>query len=433
MVSSVVSANVERLRALLQLPAVRLVLENFLSLSSIHILGQLAMLVLVPFVTRKLGMEKFGITSFGISFVMIFQFITVYGFNNSAARKAALHKHDYSYIQRLYSSVSLAKLLLCIVAASAYFTFIFTTSQQQFAGYKELYTILFLYVIGESLFPMWLLMGLEEMRFLGILNFISRIMMVISTLLCINSPDDYTLYAGFTTIGFIVNGVLGTGLVLFKLKIRPVIPQIHEVKDAFREGLPIFLSLVSIYTYTSCRIIILGLFADENTIGQYAVGERITGALQIFPVSALVTALLPRLTSMYNNDKTRTLRLMKKVQKAIVLYVTALAVPVLIFAPEMITIIANQPYTISIETLRILIVSVVLVLSNAIRVQLFIISGDFVTFSKIHITWSLIGLGVITYSTSAFSYSGLAWSIVVLEACILTTTIIVQRLRGVSI
>ena len=114
MVSSVVSANVERLRALLQLPAVRLVLENFLSLSSIHILGQIAMLVLVPFVTRKLGIEKFGITSFGISFVMIFQFVTVYGFNNSAARKAALHKHDRPYIQRLYSAVSVAKLLLCI-------------------------------------------------------------------------------------------------------------------------------------------------------------------------------------------------------------------------------------------------------------------------------------------------------------------------------
>ena len=433
MVSSVVSANVERLRALLQSPAVRLVLENFLSLSSIHVLGQIAMLVLVPFVTRKLGMEKFGITSFGISVVMIFQFIAVYGFNNSAARKAALHKHDYSYIQRLYSSVSLAKLLLCLVAAAVYFTFIFTTTKQQFAGYKELYTILFLYVIGESLFPMWLLMGLEEMRFLGILNFISRIMMVIATLLYINSPDDYILYAGFTTIGFVINGVLGTGLVLFKLNIRPIIPQVHELKEVFREGLPIFLSLVSIYTYTSCRIIILGLFADENTIGQYAVGERITGALQIFPVSALVTALLPRLTSMYSTDKTRTLRLMKKVQKAITFYVMALAVPVLIFAPEMITIIANQPYTISIETLRILVVSVIVVLSNAIRVQLFIISGDFATFSKIHITWSLIGLGIITYSTSAFSYGGLAWSIVALETCILTTTIIVQRLRGISI
>ncbi len=433
MVSSVVSANVERLRALLQLPAVRLVLENFLSLSSIHILGQIAMLVLVPFVTRKLGIEKFGITSFGISFVMIFQFVTVYGFNNSAARKAALHKHDRPYIQRLYSAVSVAKLLLCILAAIAYFTFIFTTPQQQFAAYKGLYAVLFLYVIGESLFPMWLLMGLEEMRFLGILNFISRIAMVIATLLCINSPDDYVLYAGFTTIGFVINGVLGTGLVLFKLNIHPSMPQFDEVKEVFREGLPVFLSLVSIYTYTSCRIIILGIFADENTIGQYAVGERITGALQIFPVSALITALLPRLTSMYNNDKTRTLRLMKKVQKVIALYVIVLAVPVLIFAPEMITIIANHPYSISIETLRILIVSVVLVLSNAMRVQLFIISGDFITFSKIHIAWSLIGLGIIIYSTSAFSYSGLAWSIVVLEACILTTTIIVQRLRGVSI
>ncbi|HRE58355.1 MAG TPA: oligosaccharide flippase family protein [Candidatus Kapabacteria bacterium] len=433
MVSSVVSANVERLRALLQTPAVRLVLENFLSLSSIHVLGQLAMLVLVPFVTRKLGIEKFGITSFGISFVMIFQFVTVYGFNNSASRKAALHKHDHSYIQRLYSSVSVAKLLLCILAAIAYFTFIFTTPQQQFAAYKGLYAVLFLYVIGESLFPMWLLMGLEEMRFLGILNFISRIAMVIATLLCINSPDDYVLYAGFTTISFLINGILGSGLVLFKLKIRPTMPQFDEIKEVFREGLPVFLSLVSIYTYTSCRIIILGLFADENTIGQYAVGERISNALQIFPVSALITALLPRLTSMYNNDKTRTIHLMKKVQKAILFYGLVLSVPVLFFAPDMITIIANYPYTISIETLRILFVSTIFVLANTVRVQLFIIAGDFKTFSKIHIVWSIIGLLSVTYFTSVYSYSGLAWSISALEACILITTIIVQRLRGESI
>lgn len=430
MVSSVVSANVERLRVLISSPAVRTIFENFLSLSSIQVLGQLAMLILVPYITRKLGIEKYGITSFGISFVMFFQFITVYGFNNSASRNVALHRNDIQYIRRLYTSVTMAKLFLCGLAGTVYFLFIFTTDLPQFAKHHFLYSILFLYVIGESLFPMWLFMGLEKMRFLGIMNFISRICIVIATLLWINTPDDYVLYAAITSVSFIFNGIVGTALAVFRLGIRPLTPQFEEIINVLKDGLPIFLSLVSIYTYTSCRIIILGLFADEQVLGQYAVGERISNALQIFPISALVTALVPRLTAMYNNDKLKTKLLMNKIQLGILLYAFILSIPLFIFAPDMITIVANHPYTISIETLRILGVSTVIVLANTMRVQLFIISGDFSTFSKIHIVWSLIGLVAVAIVTSLFSYQGLAWGIVALEGCILMTTIIVQRSRG---
>lgn len=433
MVSSVVSANVERLRTLLSTPAIRLVIENFLSLSSIQVLGQLAMLILIPYVTRKIGIEKYGITNFAISFVLFFQFIAVYGFNNTAARKVALHKHDTDYIRRLFSIVSVAKIILCLISGLFYCTFIVVTPSPQFTMYKELFAILFLYVVGEALFPMWLFMGLEKMRFLGIMNVISRILMVICTIIFVQTPDDYILYAAFTSLGFIINGIVGTLIVIFHLRIYPQLPTIHEVMNELGDGLPIFLSLVSIYIYTSCRILILGFFTDESTLGQYVVGERISNALQVFPISALITALIPRLTNLYHTDKTKMLRIMNLLQRGIIIYAIMMLISVFIFAPEMTKVIAGQSFTTSIYALKVLMLSTFIVLANTLRVQYFIISGDFRTFSRIHITWSIIGLIAISILTYFFSYQGLAWAIVGLESGILFTTMTIIRLRGEKI
>lgn len=430
---AVVSENVDRIRTFLLKPAVKTVMSNFMSLSSIQVLVHLVTLILLPFVTRALGIEKFGVISFAINFVTFFQFATAYGFNNTAVRTASIERDNQDALNKLFSAVTTAKIFLALIFSVLYFSIVLLVPHAQFSSYFHIYLILYLYIVGEALFPMWLFMGLERMKFLGIMNFISRISILAATILFVKEPKDYILYGGLTTITFLLNGFAGTFLAITKFHIRPSIPTITQVWEQLKEGFPVFISYVSIYIYTSCRLIIFGFFADETLIGQYAVGERICSVIQIFPVSSLLMAALPRLTSIYHNNKQEAILTIKRIQKGVTIYICLLLPFVLYFADDLVWLISGDRYEVSIETVRILFLSTTLVLLNTFRVNYFIISGDYTTFSKLHVISSISGLAVIITLTSLFSYQGMAWAIVLLEASILATTMIIQRRRDIVI
>ncbi len=430
---AVVSENVDKIRTFLLKPSVKTVFGNFMSLSSIQVLVHLVTLILLPFVTRALGMEKFGVISFAINFVAFFQFATAYGFNNTAVRTASIQRNDQNALNKLFSAVTAAKIFLAFIFTCLYFSIILFVPHTQFSSYFHVYIILYLYIIGEALFPMWLFMGLERMKFLGIMNFISRILILTATILFVKKPDDYILYGGLTTITFLLNGFAGTFIAITVFHIRPSLPTFTEVWEQLKEGFPVFISYVSIYIYTSCRVIIFGFFADETLIGQYAVGERICSVIQLFPISALLMASLPRLTSIFHNSKQEAIATTKRIQKGVSIYILILVPFVLYFADDLVWLISGNRYEVSVGTLRILFLSTVLVLLNTFRVNFFIVSGDYSTFSKLHVISSISGLVVIVAMTSLFSYKGMAWAIVLLEASILTATVIIQRKRGIVI
>lgn len=433
MALSVVSESVEKVRALLLKPTVKTVLGNFLSLSSIQVLGQIATLVILPYITRALGIEKFGVTSFAINFVAFFQFAIAYGFNNTAARTASIHRDDHEMLRSLFGAVTSAKITLSLLFSFIYFAIIFFVPYYQFHTYKAVYIILYLTVIGETLFPMWIFMGLEKMKFLGIMNFVSKMLILIATLLYVNSPDDYILYGGLSTITHLLNGFAGMYIVLFHFKIIPTLPTPQQIFTQLKEGFPVFISFVSIYIYTSCRVMIFGLFAHEDLIGKYAIGERISNAIQIFPVSSLLMAAIPRLTNIFHNDKEKAVRTIRNLQKTVSVYVLILLPLVVFFADDLVLLVSGNTYFESILSLRILIISTAAVLLNTFRVNYFIIAGDYTTFSRLHVISSIVGLLLILTLTWSFSYQGMAWAIVGLEVSILIATMFIQRRQGVRI
>src|SRR3989304_3052208 len=90
----------------------RVLAANFISLSVLQYASYFFPLVAIPYLTRVIGVEKFGLIAFAQACVAYASMLVNYGFSYSATRQLVVDREKPGHPQRLVSDVLWAKLLL---------------------------------------------------------------------------------------------------------------------------------------------------------------------------------------------------------------------------------------------------------------------------------------------------------------------------------
>jgi PST family polysaccharide transporter len=74
-------------------------LENFVSLSALQLIGMLLPLITLPYILRVIGFEKYGIIVFATSLIAYFMALTDFSFQITAVRDVAVFKNSQKKIK----------------------------------------------------------------------------------------------------------------------------------------------------------------------------------------------------------------------------------------------------------------------------------------------------------------------------------------------
>src|SRR5512147_2784453 len=93
----------------------RRVIGNFFSLSIVQFANYLAPLILIPYLTRVLGLPRYGLVELARAVSVYFLILTDYGFSLSATREISVHRDDPEKVSEVFSAVMTLKLLLVLL------------------------------------------------------------------------------------------------------------------------------------------------------------------------------------------------------------------------------------------------------------------------------------------------------------------------------
>ena len=255
----------------------RRLLENFISLGALQIISYVIPLITLPYLSRVLGVDKFGLVFFAFAFMQYFIMLTDYGFGLSATREIAVNRHNKNNLSNIFSAVTVIKLgLLAVSFIVLLGMIIFIPKLHQ---NWQVFLLSFLMVVGNAIYPVWFFQGMERMKYITFLNILSKTIFLILIFIFVKQESDYIVVPFLNSMGFLVSGIIGMYFAIKTLGAKLYLPKWNSVKKQFKYSSEFFLSRVSVSAYTNTNTFCLGLIGSNIMVGYYVAAEKIYNAI----------------------------------------------------------------------------------------------------------------------------------------------------------
>ena len=401
------------------------VLRNVTSLSGLQVISYLSPIIILPYLFRVIGPEKFGLIAFAQAFVQYFMILTDYGFNVSATKEISLCLEDRVKVHNVISAVMTIKMVLAFLSFLILCIVIYFVPK--FKNDWMVYALSFGVVIGGTLFPAWFFQGSENMKYTAKINIIGQFVYAFGIFLFIHKTNDYLLVPTITSLSALITGLLGQYILFARFGISFQWPKLKDLYQQLRAGWNVFISVVAINAYTTTRVFAVGLLTNNTLTGFYSIAEKIANAVQTFPLYAFSQAIFPRLNKIFHKNKMQAFKIMEHVQWITVIVSLIFLPLIFILAPFIVKLVCGGTYPAAVLSLRFLLISVFFIASNAFRVQFLLVCGKTDLYSRIHITMAAIGLPLIIIFIYSFSYVGAAMATAIIEAGVFTMTYFIVK------
>lgn len=380
--------------------------ENFAYLSLLQIAGYVFPLITMPYLARVIGVDGFGKIAFASAIIVWVQTVADWGFNYTATREVAKNRENIEIVSDIFSRVLWSRCFLMIV--SFLILFILTSIIPQFRENANIIFVTFLMIPGHIMFPDWFFQAMEKMKYITILNLLSKLLFTILIFVFIKDEDDYILQPLFISMGFVLAGIIAMYYILVKWKIRLKKTSIKSIIRTIKSSTDIFLNNLLPNLYASFATILLGIFHGSTANGIYEAGTKFMYVAQ---------QLLGSITRVFFPFLSRDISKHSIYAKASLIVSLAMSMFLFIFAPLLISIFFTPEFSDAITVLRILsFVLIFITIDSVYGVNYLIVRGFDKQRRTICLTCSIIGCAIAIVLVFYFSYIGKALSLVIANA-----------------
>lgn len=262
-----------------------IVIKNFAYLSILKGLDIGLPLLIIPYLTHVLGTSYFGKYSFVLAIIQTINIFTSYGYLFSATKKISQNRDDKYVVNQIMNAVFAGRFIVAtfiVVLVVMLSNIIF---KDEYEWFMFLTAIGMIY--GDIFIPTWLFQGLEQMKYVTIVNAIAKLLFTMLVFAIVTRQQDFKYILLLNSLGCVTSAFFSMVLVKRMFKLHLFIPKWSVVREELKDGFSIFLSTLGMSVYRNLNIIILNYFVSSSAVGIYALAEKVIKALQslINPIS----------------------------------------------------------------------------------------------------------------------------------------------------
>ncbi|MEI8052631.1 MAG: oligosaccharide flippase family protein [Bacteroidota bacterium] len=381
------------------------IVKNFISLSIVQGLSILFPLIIFPYLLRVLGVEGFGVFTLIQAVIMYVDLLVTFGFGLTATKAIAKNISNETNTHHIISSVFFIKIILFAIPAV-----LFLTGVIFIPFLRDNFSFILisgLYVIGNMLFPDWYFQGIQKMRTITVVTFISKCISFVLIISFVKNKTDIGYAISAMAIGNFIAGLFGFIMLMrtVSLKIKPA-PK-RFIMAFFKESGYVFSSLILVPLYSTVNLFILQFFTNPLMVGYYAISEKIFNAISMI-TSVANRTFYPYLSQLY---RTSLMNFKNNVYKITMLFLIAFSIFAVLqfgFAGLIVSVLSGnhdiKDISYAVDILKIMSIAVLFSPFGSYFFQLLIIQGRKKTAVKN--IFSVVIINLFSASTLAYLYGG---------------------------
>ncbi|MGX7667846.1 oligosaccharide flippase family protein [Flavobacterium pedocola] len=245
-----------------------------------QVINIISPLLITPYLIYVCGLEKLGIIAIGQSFAYILIVIVDYSSYIIGVKEISVNRDEKTILESLFKTIYAAKGALFFVVALLSLLLIYAVPY--FREEKTVFFFSFTIIIAQFLNPTWFLQGVENFKWITVINVISKIIYVMGVLSLVKTQSDYIFANLWMGLGSIVANIIGLLWIFrtyrFSLKIVPF----ALVKELLVRDFSFCVSQLFLATRNYSAVVIIGFFSGDYVAGQFKVVEQIINLFRTY-------------------------------------------------------------------------------------------------------------------------------------------------------
>lgn len=319
-----------------------LLIKNLINLYGFTIAKIIFPLITLPYLTRILSLDNYGIIAYVKSIMIYFQLFVDFGFLLSGTKDIVNSRDDKTKLNKEFSEILFARILIGIISLIILIVISFTIDLLK---NNLLYTMLSFVNVFLSIFLFdYFYRGIEQMQIITYRFILMKILSTVFTFILVK--NDNTIM--WIPILDIIASILAIAMIIYDLKKREI--KIYRVKikvsiQKLKLSLIYFLSDFATTAFGALNTLIIGIMLTNDKIALWSVSMTVIGAIMSM-YSPIINGIYPSMV------KSKNLGIIKKVAVIFLPIIFVGTVITYILSPLALKIIGGEEYIIATNILR---------------------------------------------------------------------------------
>lgn len=351
------------------------VFKNGIWLTVLQIVNTVIPVVTIPYITRMLGSSEYGVFSIALNWVIYFQVLVEFGFGLSGARKVALLKEsEQDKLNVLYNNIISSRIILFTIS------FLGLNIVALISGFDlKMYLsmlILFTMIVGTTFQLTWLFQGKQDMKFITIINVISRAISVLLVFLLVKDSNDLYLYCFLYSVTLLLSSIISIIIAHKKYGLKFKFSNIIEIKKEINDGKHLFASSAMAKIFNGFGITVLGIISTTSLTGIYSAIYKIPYVLTMF-FSPVSQAIYPYNSSLFKDGFEKGINNIKSICIPIFLFFLIPSIIIIVFRNFIVNLLFGSEYSnYSIIVIPLVFQFLFAIINNFLGIQILVASGN---------------------------------------------------------
>lgn len=336
----------------------KLLFKNTIMLYVLIFSGYFFNLITVPYQTRILGPELYGMIGFIQAIYAYVQLVLDFGFLLSATLDVANNRGNKQALSKIMTSVMICKLLLGVICFLG--VEILCSKLGRIDQYHTVYYLFFVVAFANTLLPDYLYRGMENMTSITARTVLIRLFFTICIFLFLKNKDDVCVIPLLNAIGAFGACIWSYYDLHKRLEIKFVKVSIQDVFNAMKNSSSYFFSRIATTVYSASNSLILGLiYPTGGTLGYYTSADKLMSTAKT-AVSPIADSLYPYMV------RNKDYKLVKKILVICMPIIVLLCIIVAIYAKPICTFLFGREFAETGTVLKLLLPIAVMILPSYI-------------------------------------------------------------------
>lgn len=398
-------------------------MRNFFSLSSVNLVQNVSLLIVLPYIARIITLEQFGKIFFAQAVIQYFALVVDFGFPFTMARDVARVKDEPQTLNATVTYMFLIRIAIAGICSVVLITICATV--EIFRQDAWLFYSSFGIVLGAAISSETTLQGLEKMHVIFYATLLARIGSLAAIFFFLHSHDDFLVIPMAFSAQQIFASCIMLIFLLWKMRVRFQSVRFIVILSMLRSQFKVFISSAMLSVYSMNNTFILRLFASERVVGIYAAGEKVLKAVLAI-ISNLSQSFYPIIAMKVREARAEAIVMIRILLRRFLLVGFVISVSLFLLADLIVAWMYGSSFQEAGKVIRILSFIPFLLAGSSVFSNLYLLGFDYQNaWSRVIFAASVVGV-VVMFVLVAY----LQWEYIGVSVAYLTSEAVIFILSG---